>query len=531
MSFRNYSLTKGGQLTIAQIMSPDFVHGVSGWRLGKDGSLEAHDVIIPAGSGGTVVTFAGAAPSSPNVGDVWYNTSDGLEANVWNGMAWVPFQIGTGAIGTGAVGTSQLSASVTARSLGGVTTSISPTAPSSPLTGDLWFNAGNGYQLEQYNGSAWVPVTWNGSDVISAGTVTAATIAANTITAAQIAAGTITATQISAGAIGTTQLAANAVTAAKIAANTITAAQIAANTITASQLAAGIVYAGIVNGTTITGATIVADGSSGEFLVYSGTPATGNLVASVSPVSGTDSHSNAYKAGVVVYDTSGTSYVQLLAASPAEMNVGTGDTAESIPGRITSLVSGSGAARFIQTSLAAAHMTGEASGAGANCQVISPNEGLTTPPIAQLVSSDGTNFCVVEAQPTQIYLNGPVNATEGTESNPTKITTGTWHAVTLANGWGTQNTIFSVRLMPDNTAWICGELRQSSAPSSTTVATLAAPYLPVSTQFGQIGVTGSVTSAASPYIQISPTGVISVNEVTISGNPIILVNFRYPLDL
>jgi hypothetical protein len=134
--------------------------------------------------------------------------------------------------------------------------------------------------------------------LIQAGTITATQIAANTITAAQIAAHTITATQILAGTITATEIAGTTITAAKIAANTITASQIASGTITAGLLAAGIVKAGIVDSTTITGATIVADGSSGQVLVYSGTPASGNLIGSWSGLGGADASSNAYPAGL-----------------------------------------------------------------------------------------------------------------------------------------------------------------------------------------------------------------------------------------
>jgi hypothetical protein len=142
----------------------------------------------------------------------------------------------------------------------GTTATISATAPVSPQTGDLW--------LKQWSGTAWTPFQY-GTNAISAGAITAAQIAANTITAAQIASGTITATQI------------------------------AASTITAGQLAAGIVYAGIVNGTTIMGATVVADGTSGEVLVYSGAPASGNLIGSWSGAAGTDGQGNPYPLGLM----------------------------------------------------------------------------------------------------------------------------------------------------------------------------------------------------------------------------------------
>lgn len=44
MPFRNYSLTKNGQMTIGQIFSPNFVHNVSGWQISKDGNAEFNQV-------------------------------------------------------------------------------------------------------------------------------------------------------------------------------------------------------------------------------------------------------------------------------------------------------------------------------------------------------------------------------------------------------------------------------------------------------------------------------------------------------
>jgi hypothetical protein len=135
---------------------------------------------------------------------------------------------------------------------------------------------------------------------IAANTITAAQIAANTITAGQIAASTITAAQIAATTITATQIAAHTITASQIAASTITATQIASNTITATQIQAGTVIAGVVNGTTITGASIIADGSSGEFLVYGGTPTSGNLLVAISGSAGSDSSGNPYANGITL---------------------------------------------------------------------------------------------------------------------------------------------------------------------------------------------------------------------------------------
>lgn len=129
-----------------------------------------------------------------------------------------------------------------------------------------------------------------------------------------------------------------------------------AGTITAALLAAGIVVAGIVDGTTITGATIVADGTSGEILVYSGTPAKGNLIASVSGSSGTDSHGNSFVEGVGVYDES------------------TGAIAQLDEGAVT------------------VTNTAASAGNGSLSQVGSSRSGITGGNIAELVSTDSSTL-------------------------------------------------------------------------------------------------------------------------------------------
>lgn len=128
-----------------------------------------------------------------------------------------------------------------------------------------------------------------------------ANIPPGSISGLQIQTGTLTAAQLAgeAGILGT-QIAANTITDANIQAGTITAESIASNVITAAQIIAGIVIAGIVDGTTITGAQFVAYGTTGEVLVYSGTPAPGNLVASVSGAAGNDLNGNPYAQGIEI---------------------------------------------------------------------------------------------------------------------------------------------------------------------------------------------------------------------------------------
>lgn len=101
-----------GNLVIQSVKSPNFVHGESGWAINKDGSAEFHDIQLPAGTGGATVYFDSTAPSSPNRGDLWYNTADGLALSQWNGSEWVGYQIGTGAIADQAITADKLVANM-----------------------------------------------------------------------------------------------------------------------------------------------------------------------------------------------------------------------------------------------------------------------------------------------------------------------------------------------------------------------------------------------------------------------------------
>lgn len=73
-----------------------------------------------------------------------------------------------------------------------------------------------------------------------------------------------------------------------------------AGTVIAAQVAAGAVVAGIINGTVVEGATILADGTSGQILVYQGTAAAGNLIGAWSGTAAADAFANAFIAGLQV---------------------------------------------------------------------------------------------------------------------------------------------------------------------------------------------------------------------------------------
>ncbi|HEY3002295.1 MAG TPA: hypothetical protein VGJ44_08080, partial [Kribbellaceae bacterium] len=92
---------------------------------------------------------------------------------------------------------------------------IGNTAPASPHTGDLWYDGNNGYQLNQWSGSAWVPFQF-GTNAIAAGSITADLVAANAIVAGAIATGALDAQTITAGTLNAGVMSAGSIGASQI---------------------------------------------------------------------------------------------------------------------------------------------------------------------------------------------------------------------------------------------------------------------------------------------------------------------------
>ena len=434
--FANPLVGGDGKLVFPQIQSPNFVHGASGWRIGKDGSAEFQDVILPAGTS-MVATFAAAAPASPHAGDLWYDTANGLQVSQWDGAAWVPYSIGTGAIAAGAVTAAQIAAAAgitsgqvafTARAIGGITTTIAATAPGSPVAGDIWMDTTTGYKLKRWSGSVWSGVIWAATDVIAAGTITAAAIAAGTITATQIAAGTIT----------------------------------------AAQLAAGIVYAGIVDATTVHAATFTGSvfegtdfiiNSAGSFL-YSGTPASGNLILAIANAAGSDQYGNAYKQGLMVLGTgaSAGAYVWLDPAlgRVVVQSVLTGFQAICDGGSLTMSTPGS-----------IAHPATYATQDAPLASIIeSPSDG--THGAAEMKLYAGT----ASAGP---YISSPF----AVALNPSTGAAETWHVPSLTGGWSQASGMtVQYTLLPVGLLALAGRVQAGTVTAGTIVMTLPAGYYP-----------------------------------------------------
>lgn len=364
----------GGALVYPSIHSPDYnpLAG-TGWTINKDGSATFYSVSIPGFAGGVKATFSATEPPSPNVGDLWYNTGNGLQLSQWNGTSWVLYQIGTNAIAGGAVTASLVAPGDTtnpnpyfaggdtsnwfafnggflgavqttggfsypwageitaapASSFPGISGPSFPANAGDPAQINGWFNANADvfFSVAYYNSSGGFlsntsttitadPGVWQYAALV--GTVPAGAVSAGisvgfnsgstTGTESAQCTGLTVLTKVAGGLIE-----AGTVTAAQIMAGTITASLIAANTITAAQLDATDVIANVIDGATITGNTIngaVFNGTNwienalGSFF-YSGTPANGNLVVSITASQGTDGFGNTFYSGLTIYGPSG----------------------------------------------------------------------------------------------------------------------------------------------------------------------------------------------------------------------------------
>lgn len=233
-----------------------------------------------------------------------------------------------------------------------------------PITVEIGFNWAGGLQSFTVPAGVWTPLT-TVSNAVSTGT------------AYQV---------IELPASGTSAYVSGAVAAGQVSGQLL-----AADTVTANQIAAGIVLAGVVNGTIVEGAQVVAYGTNGEVLVYSGTPAVGNLVGSWSAAAGNDAAiaggaGNNYPQGLMVGQP-GSSQVTLIPNSSQPFNVttaiagvltamaqlATGDTSQTFPGIVGALELGSGTTAK-QTLVASSPF---ASSAGAAMLLESENDGST----------------------------------------------------------------------------------------------------------------------------------------------------------
>lgn len=89
-----------------------------------------------------------SAPTNPVIGDIWFDSDDDNRMYRYDGptAGWVDMQ-------------AELYDTIADSISKASTTYFGPTAPATPVTGDLWFDSANGNVLKRYNGTTWVNTT------------------------------------------------------------------------------------------------------------------------------------------------------------------------------------------------------------------------------------------------------------------------------------------------------------------------------------------------------------------------------------
>ena len=199
-------------------------------------------------------------------------------------------------------------------------------------------------------------------------------------------------------------------------------------------------FANVTAQGTITTNTVVLDGATGSVLVYSGTPAAGNLIASIAATGGTDAFGNAYVGGITAY--SGANVWASLTAGTLSLQ---GASGQDQAGQLAT--SGSGAT-FLSSGLQTGADTGaeviaqSAAAAGGSstitlsATIVETTNGLA---VAGALTVGGVNIVTaLSGQPTT--TNGLTDGTIAGSSSNAGLTDGTIAGTSGAASAGTAHT-------------------------------------------------------------------------------------------
>jgi hypothetical protein len=340
-------------------------------------------------------------------------------------------------------------------------------------------------------------------------------------------------------------------------------------------------------GTFQAGDTLIT--ASGVY-TYSGTPALGLLIASLSPTAGTDPYGDTTLAGITAYpkgsgETFAVSLSQLSglvpglsiqnltlpAHTPAGLFANISNVAAAV-----SVNSGQVTASDVQAELGLLSQTdslitngqilltaGETEIGVNNTVIVNDNTGAVnvgrsgtgtitiagssavinpaltvnskeTITAGGLAVTGGTTTDTLDATSTAT-ISGALTATGGTPSSPTSITTDTVHAMSLLNSWAnaaSPNQPASYYLEPiSGEVHICGAI-SGAAATSATIATLPSGYYNTTHQQAiACGATAGVAAGESPYIQVDTSGNVTVHAVTVpTAGMTIVFNGSYSLN-
>lgn len=253
-------------------------------------------------------------------------------------------------------------------------------------------------------------------------------------------------------------------------------------------------------------------------LYYNGTPALGNLIASISPTAGTDAYGNDYLSGICAYNDSAPYNICQLQASGIEIGV------PGLPGQINQRggvihdsTTGGTLLTASQTNTVLDPAYFQVLG-GSNTAIV-PNG---TEPYAVL--TDGSGISVASYRVSGAILKCDVSGNPYTLQTPV-FGTG-W--ATGAAGTSTYQA-FQYRQLPTDSIKFQGIFHSTSATPSSTIFTLPAGYVPKMNQrYACVSNNGGVYSPRS--LDIQTTGAVSIDPpLSTSGTDVYIPEINMPL--
>lgn len=317
---------------------------------------------------------------------------------------------------------------------------------------------------------------------------------------------------------------------------------IEAGTIDATLIAAGTVVAGVIDGTTVKAGQVIAQGTQGEILVYTGTAALGNLLASISGANGTDVQGNQFLTGIAVYN--GKQLINMIGSPAPAVNFFTGAVGEAQFGSVYLLLQNAGAVNESEL----LWVKGPAStfdNVYAAIALFSSNKDGSNIGNGNLVTQAGISaFWDYQG----VHINQTLWGAAGNLAvgDSIKMASGRgiygrdagWVGVGLGTGWTNRGGNYpNFQVMRSSIApgvvWIRGSVGSSTTiANGATFATFGAGYIPTSTQVIPATSWGgtAVYNAAQLHIEVTVTGAVNVWGITTSGTVDIAFSGVYFLD-
>lgn len=252
------------------------------------------------------------------------------------------------------------------------------------------------------------------------------------------------------------------------------------------------------NNLIIRGATTVDNVS----LYYNGTPAAGNLVASIAASQGTDTYGNTYYAGIVAYDNTHGTFVQMVNGEYYA-----GKQGQSISNIVVIGYGSNNNAELGTDPCAVIEAPTDGTYTSKSAVIAIPGTGSTqaTAPTILHVSPDGS-------QPCNTRVSGSVIKTDNFGSALQ------WQTPSLGTGWaagpsGGSYRSLKYRLDAENNLVISGTVHTTSTTPASTIFTLSAGYIPKSDERpGVVSNQGGAYTARSLEINHT-TGAVVIDPV------------------